>query len=66
MPLKNTMAQSALVAGSPQTFDSLTTLVGGVGGGGKERGLAGEEKELADLVNRLDKTSSRYDMEISA
>ena len=28
-------------------------------------GLAGEE-ELANLVNRLDKTSSRYDMEISA
>ena len=29
-------------------------------------GLAGEEQELANLVNRLDKTSSRHGMEISA
>ena len=29
-------------------------------------GLAGEEQELANLVNYLDKTSSRYDMEVSA
>ena len=29
-------------------------------------GLAGEEQELANLVNRLDKTSYRYGMEISA
>ena len=29
-------------------------------------GLAGDEEELANLVNRLDETSSRYGMEISA
>ena len=29
-------------------------------------GLAGEEEELANLVERLDKTSTAYDMEISA
>ena len=29
-------------------------------------GLAGDEEELATLVNRLDKTSSRFGMEISA
>ena len=29
-------------------------------------GLAGEEQELANPVNGLDKTSSRYGMEISA
>ena len=29
-------------------------------------GLAGEEQELVNLVNRLDKTSSRYGMGISA
>ena len=29
-------------------------------------GLAGEEEELANLVNRLDKTSSRYGMETCA
>ena len=29
-------------------------------------GLAGEEKELAKLVERLDKTSTAYGMEISA
>ena len=29
-------------------------------------GLAGEEQELANLINRLDKTSSRYGMAISA
>ena len=29
-------------------------------------GLAGEEEELAKLVERLDKTSTAYGMEISA
>ncbi len=29
-------------------------------------GLAGEEEELADLVERLDKASTAYSMEISA
>ena len=29
-------------------------------------GLAGEEEELANLVERLDKASTAYDMEISA
>ena len=29
-------------------------------------GLAGEEKELADLVERLDKASTAYGIEISA
>ena len=29
-------------------------------------GLAGEEEELANLVERLDKTSTAYGMEISA
>ena len=29
-------------------------------------GLAGEEEELANLVERLDKTSTAYSMEISA
>ena len=29
-------------------------------------GLAGEEEELANLVERLDKTSTAYDMEVSA
>ena len=29
-------------------------------------GLAGEEKELANLVERLDKASTAYGMEISA
>ena len=29
-------------------------------------GLAGEEKELANLVERLDKTSTTYGMHISA
>ena len=29
-------------------------------------GLAGEEEELANLVERLDKVSTVYDMEISA
>ena len=29
-------------------------------------GLAGEEEELVNLVNRLDETPARYGMEISA
>jgi hypothetical protein len=29
-------------------------------------GLAGSEEELANLVNNLDETSTRYEMEISA
>ena len=29
-------------------------------------GLAGEEEELANLIERLDKASTAYDMEISA
>ena len=29
-------------------------------------GLAGEEEELANLVERLDKASTAYDMQISA
>ena len=55
MPLKNTMAQSALVAGlSPLWFaDDID-------------GLTREEQELAKLVNRVDKTSFRYGLEISA
>ena len=56
--------------------DALEDLEGTVGIGGRTitdllfadgiDGLAGEEEELANLVERLDKASTAYDMEISA
>ena len=52
---KITNRQSALEAGQSQTYVLLMT-----------GGLAGSELELANLVERLDKTSTAYGMQISA
>ena len=56
MHLKITNRQSALEAGQSQTYVFADDI----------DGLAGSELKLANLVKRLDKTSTEYGMQISA